>query len=275
MEFAPANLPLPASNWTPEMNFLGVQSPTGQVTPDLPAGTKVRFTMQWREPLDPNLPAVDRPAYPVVLRVFRQIDPAGEKRPSDEMAEDARSAAGPYPILLTKTFVIYEQILDFTAPVDGRYTLLIATGYQPEPILPGLKREVEISPRVYAETLSAKPGEGRVVFRSYVTPMAGVGIPGDSAGVTTVGIPVVSEQLFGGGTGLTLRAKPDLYGPEAIDAGAAARGSGIATGYVGGMAAALVQAGAAGANPFQSAGFAPNRMAVVPETWMRYLRPLK
>jgi hypothetical protein len=275
MEFAPPTQPLPAINWTPEMNFLGVQSPTGQVTPDLPSGAKVRFTVQWREPLDPNLPSVDRPAYPVVLRVFRQIDPAGEKRPSDEMAEDARSAAGPYPILLTKTFVVYEQILDFTVPVAGRYALVIATGYQPDPLLPALRREVETSPRVYAETLSAKPGEGRVVFRSYVTPAAGVGIPGDSAGVTTVGIPVAGEQLFGGGTGLTLRAKPDLYGPDAIDAGAAARGSGVATGYVGGMAAALVQAGAPGANPFQSSGFAPGKMAVVPETWMRYLRPIK
>ena len=45
-------------------------------------------------PNHPNFPSVDRPAYPVVLRIFRQIDPTGTKIPSDEMAEVARSAAG-------------------------------------------------------------------------------------------------------------------------------------------------------------------------------------
>ena len=270
MEFAPPTSPLPSSNWTAEMNFLGMQSATGETVVDLPEGAKLRFTMQWREPLDPNFPAVDRPAYPVVLRVFRQLDPNGEKRPSDEMAEDARTVAGPYPIVLTNTFAVYEQILDFTVPVVGRYALVASTGYQPEPLLPALRREVEVSPRLIVETLSAKPGDPRAVFRSYVNPAAGVGVPADSLGANTIGVPVRGE-LFGGGTGLTLRMKPDLFGPDSVDVGGpATRGSGIATGYVGGMAAGLVQAGAAGANPFRSSGFAPGRMAIAPESWLRY-----
>ena len=273
MEFASPNQTLPPGSWTPEMNFLGFQSPTGETGADLPASAKLRITMQWREPLDPNFPTAERPIHPVVLRLFRQLDPNGEKRPSDEMAEDARSVGGPYPIMLSRTDVVYEQILEFTVANAGRYALLVALGSQPEPLLPALKREAEIQPRVIVETLSGKPADGRVVFRSYVNPAAGVGIPGDSTGVTTVGAGVPGE-LIGGGTGLTLRAKPDLFAPDAIDVVGATRGTGVATGYVGGIAAMLVQAGASGANPFRSSGFAPGKMAVVPETWMRYLRPI-
>lgn len=274
MEFAPPGQPLPAGNWTPEMNFLGFRSATGETTQDVPAGAKLRFTIQWREPRDPNIPGLDIPAVPVVLRLFRQMDPNGTRRPSDEMAEDTRSVGGPYPIFRTENFIVYEQILDYTTAVAGRYALVVATGYQPDPQLPALRREVEIHPRLIVETLSAKPGDPTAVFRSYTNPAAGVGIPADSGGVVTVGVPLPGE-LTGGGTGITLRVKPDLFGPDAINLGdPAMRGTGIATAYLGGMAAELVQAGAAGANVFQSSGFAMGRMAVVPEGWIRYLRPL-
>jgi hypothetical protein len=272
MEFATPDRPLPAANWSPEMNFLGVRAPTGETTPDIPAGTRLRFTMQWREPLDPNLPSVDRPAYPVVLRVFRQLDPAGAKQPSDEMTEVARSVGGPYPIMLTPTFVVYEQILEVTAAAAGRYALVVATGYQPDPLLPALRRDVETYPRIVVETLTAKRGEGTVAFRSYTTTDAGVGVPGDSFGVITVGTGSAAE-LVGGGAGLTLRQKPDLFGPAALDFGATAgRGPGVAAGYVGGIATALVQSGAAGPNVFKSAGVVPGQPVVVPDVWMKYLR---
>ncbi|MBA4187430.1 MAG: hypothetical protein C0467_05360 [Planctomycetaceae bacterium] len=274
MEFASPNQPLPPMNWSADMNFLGFQSATGETTGDLPAGARLRITIQWREPTDPNFPSVDRPAYPVVLRLFRQLDPKGEKIPSDEMAEDARSAGGPYPLLFTRTYVVFEQVLEFTVKEPGRYALAVAKGYEPEALLPGLKRKVEVHPRIVIETLSGKPGEGRAVFRSYVTPEAGVGIPGDSLGANTIGVPVKGD-VFGGGTGLALRGKPDLFGPDSLDiAGPAMRGPGLATGYLGGMATGLVQAGAAGANPFKSAGFTHGTMAVVPENWLKILRPV-
>ena len=129
--------------------------------------------MQWREPLDPNVPSIEQPIYPATLRLFQQLDPNGEKRPSDEMAEVARSAGGPYPILLTETAIVYEQILEFTVATAGRYAVVIATGSQAEPLLPGLKREAEINPRLLVETLSGKPADGRLVFRSYVNRSAG------------------------------------------------------------------------------------------------------
>jgi hypothetical protein len=270
MEFAPVSQPLPLSNWSPEMNFLGVRAPTGETAPELAMGTKIRVTMQWREPRDPSVPNLGRPAYPVVLHIWRQLDPKGDKQPSDEMAETARSAGGPYPIQLTPTFVVYEQILEFTIPVTGRYALVVGTGYQPEALLPALRREFEVYPRIVLETLSAKPGEGHAVFRSYVTPNAGVGIPADSTGVITVGVPVPGE-LSGGGAGLTLRGKPDLFGPDTVDISGSVRGTGVAAAYVGGMAATLVQAGAAGSNVFESARFEPGKMAIVPESWMKFL----
>lgn len=275
MEFAPFTSPLPAGSWTPEMNFLGIRSAAGETSADLPMGVRMRFIMQWREPLDPRTPRLDLPAYPVVLRVFRQIDPNGEKQPSDEMAENARTAGGPYPIFRTNSYVVYEQMLEFTAPAAGRYAFVVATGYQPDPVLPALRRDVEISPRVFLETLSAKPGEGQAVFRSYVTPRAGVGIPGDSPGAVTVGVSEVGS-LIGGGTGITLLAKPDLLGPEALDLGdgLVLRGTGIAAGYVAGIATDLVQADVAGANVFRSIGVGPGKPAIIPDSWLRYLRPL-
>jgi hypothetical protein len=275
MEFAPLNAPLPEGNWTPEMNFIGMRSPTGETSPELPAGARLRFTMQWRESIDPKLPKVDVPAYPVVLRVFRQLDPNGEKQPSDEMAETARSAGGPYTIARTTTYVVYEQLLEFTVPVNGRYAFIVATGYQPDPLLPALRREVEIYPRVYLETVSAKFGENQAVFRSYVTPHAGVGLPGDSPGAVTIGI-AERGTLVGGGTGITLLAKPDLLGPTALDLGGerAIRGNGIATGFIAGIAADLVQAEVSGVNVFRSIGCLPGKLVVIPESWMRYLRPI-
>ncbi len=277
MEFAPLHAPLPPGNWTHEMNFIGMRAPTGEVSAELPAGARLRFTMQWRESIDPKLPSLDVPAYPVVLRVFRQLDPNGEKQPSDEMAESARSApgAGPYHIVRTTTYVVYEQILEFTVPVNGRYAFVVATGYQPDPVLPALRRDVEISPRVYLETIAAKIGEGQAVFRSYVTPDAGVGIPGDSPGAVTIGAPAPGS-LVGGGTGITLLAKPDFLGPGSIEfgGGQAFRGAAMASGFVGGIAADLVQAEVSGANVFRSLGLEPGKPIVLPENWIRYLRPV-
>ena len=61
MEFALPTQPIPPGNWSHELNFLGVRGPTGEVAPDLPAGARVRFTMQWREPRDPPCPAWTSP----------------------------------------------------------------------------------------------------------------------------------------------------------------------------------------------------------------------
>jgi hypothetical protein len=272
MEFTSLDQPLPPGNWSHELNFLGMHPTAGPIVDQLPAGMQMRFTMQWREPLGPGGPGGDRPVYAVKLRVYRQIDPTGEQRPSDEMAEDAVSSGGPYAIFRGDTFTVYEQMLDFAVPAAGRYAFVVGTGYESNPVLPALRRDFEILPRVFVETLSNKPGEGKVVFRSYVTPHVGVAIPGDSPGAVTIGVPRAGE-LTGGGTGLTLVQKPDLLGPDSLPDVPGLTGTGIAAGFVGGIAADLVQAGAAGANVFRSSGVEPGKSIVLPNIWLRYLRP--
>jgi hypothetical protein len=211
----------------------------------------------------------------LVLRVFRQIDPAGEKRPSDEMAEDGRSAGGPYPIVRTSTYVVYEQILEFTVPQNGRYAFLVSTAYRVEPLLPSLRNNASISPRLFVETLSAKPGEPVAVFRSYRSTRVGVGIPGDSQGAVTIGT-AKEGAVSDGGTGVQLLLKPDYTGPEAIDLPgvAATQGIGIASGFAAGIAADLVQADAAGPNVFRWATVPPGKPIMLPDAWLRYLRPI-
>ena len=112
------------------------------------------------------------PRHPVVLRLFRQLDPTGEKRPSDEMAEDGAVGRRAVPdharrVRSWSTSRSWNSL----SPTAGRYALVVATGYQPRPAAArALKREVEIVPAHVVETLSGKPGDGRVVFRSYVQP---------------------------------------------------------------------------------------------------------
>ncbi len=54
MEFASPLQPLPKGQWTTELNFLAWQPYGKAQTADLPAGTPLRITLQWREPHDPD-----------------------------------------------------------------------------------------------------------------------------------------------------------------------------------------------------------------------------
>ncbi|MBP3955799.1 hypothetical protein J8F10_10940 [Gemmata sp. G18] len=269
MEFVPPKTKLPADNWSPSLNFLGTRAADGAVAPDLAAGTKLRLVVQWREPADPSFPETDIPVHPLTLRVLRQIDPNGEKRSSDEMAEDARSVSVPNVIYRTPTFLVFEQMLEFTVPAAGRYALALESAAVPEPLLPALRREVEVFPRIVIETLGTKASDPKAVFRSYTAPTAGVGTPGDALGAITVGSDA-PDALVGGGTGLTLRGKPDVLGPNSLTLGAqSASGPGIATAFAGGTAALLVQARTAGPNVIAATGLEPGKKLEIPEKWLK------
>jgi predicted nucleic acid-binding protein len=273
MEFVPPGTKLPADNWSPQLNFLGTRSVTGEVSADLIKDAKLRLVVQWREPADPNFPETDVPAFPLVLRFLRQIDPTGEKRSSDEMEELARSVTVPNVIARTRTYLVFEQMLEFTVPVAGRYALAIESAQVAEPLLPALRRELEIFPRVVIETVGTAASDPRAVFRSFTTTSAGVGVPGDSLGAITVGTAEPGEQL-GGGTGVTLRQKPDVLGPMAFLIGTDSyRGPGAATAFAGGAAALLVQTRAARPNVFFSAGIEPGKPLEIPSLWLRNIRP--
>ena len=273
MEFAPPTAKLPADGWSRTLNFLGTRAATGEVTPDLAADTKLRLVVQWREPADPNFPDSETPAYPLTLRLLRQIDPTGETRSSDEMAEVARSASVPGVIYRTRTFLVFEQMLEFTVPAAGRYALMVQSLPAEEPLIPAQKRDVEIYPRIALETVGTAAGAPKAVFRSFTAPAAGVGTPGDALGAITVGADA-SGALMGGGTGLTLRGKPDVLGPAALTFGAqTASGPGIATAFAGGAAAALLQARAAAPNVFRSAGIKDGTTLEIPAAWLKIVPP--
>src|SRR5262249_9138182 len=53
LEFAAPGV-LPPRRWTRELNFLGWRPYGGESVGDLPAGAKVRVSLQWREPHDPE-----------------------------------------------------------------------------------------------------------------------------------------------------------------------------------------------------------------------------
>jgi hypothetical protein len=275
LDFAPHGTVLPEGAWSPKLNFLGVRGSDGGAVETLAKGAKLRLTVQWREPADPNFPESDVPAYPLVLRVLRQMDPAGEKRSSDEMEETSRSASVPTVIYRTNSFLVFEQAQEFTVPVDGRYAVALESAAVAEPLIPALKRNVEINPRIVIETPGAPASAPQTVFRTFATTGAGVGTPGDAAGAITVGAPFTGAQA-GGGPGLALRAKPNVFGPTALDFGGETfAGPGTATGFAGGAAVVLLQAHASGPNVFRAAGIADGKPLVVPESWLKFVSPAK
>jgi hypothetical protein len=86
MEFADAGTPLPRERWTRELNFLGWQPYEGTRAADLPAGARVRVSMQWREPHDAHYYArpgeedlYRRPLASLRLVLLRQRDPQGKQ----------------------------------------------------------------------------------------------------------------------------------------------------------------------------------------------------
>jgi hypothetical protein len=271
MEFATPALRIPAGEWNRELNFLGTRLPDGTTSAALAAGAKVRLTIQWRETHDPTGYGGQDSIFPITLRVFQQLDPEGKVRASDDLKEIARSNGGPYRIYAEPTFGVYEQILEFTVPANGRYCVRVEGETAFDPRLPALFRQVEVQPRMFAEFLGSAPDKGRPVFASYAPANGGVGIPGDAKAAITVG---VAGGLTGGGPGLELLLKPDLLADGAIDVGSNASGTGVAAGFAGGILAALVGSGAPPTDVIDATGLRRGGPVNVPEGWLRVV-PVK
>jgi hypothetical protein len=112
-----------------------------------------------------------------------------------------------------------------------------------------------------------------VVFETFVEPAAGVGIPGDSASAVTVGGTGEANRLIGGGTTIQLRKKPDFLSAGELALGrAAVRGPGVAAAFAGGVAACLIQTGAAVQDLFGVAGVELGQPIVLPPEWFQRLR---
>ncbi|HJZ53644.1 MAG TPA: hypothetical protein VKE74_01725, partial [Gemmataceae bacterium] len=146
MEFAPPQYPIPVDSWTRELNFLAARNPNGIVNSTLPAGTRVRLTVQWREPQDPTVYGGRDATSPLFLRVFKQLDPTGQKRASDELEEVARSVGGPYRVAKEPTYGAYEQIVEFDVAEAGVFCVRVEGLSGFDPVLPALKPQFEINP---------------------------------------------------------------------------------------------------------------------------------
>ena len=272
MEFANSGAALPAKEWTRELNFLGTRLPDGTSSTTLAAGAKIRLTVQWRETHDPNGYGGQESIFPLGLRVLQQLDPEGKSRATDDMKEIARSVGGPYRIYAEPGYGVYEQIVEFTVPADGRYCTMIEGATIFDPRLPALQRHVEVQPRLFAEFLGASPDKGRPIFASFAPKNAGVGIPGDVKAAITVG--TTAGGLTGGGPGLELLLKPDLIADGSLDVGAKVSGSGVAAGFAAGAIAGLVSSGAPPTDVIGATGLRRGGPVNVPEAWLKVV-PVK
>ncbi len=276
MEFAAPGAPVGSDEWTNELNFLSVRGPDGTITPNLPAGAKVRLTVQWRETHDPTGYGGSNAIFPLTIRVFRQLDPEGKVRASDELREVARPVGGPYRLYAEPSYGVYEQVVEVTVAEAGRYCVRLEGLPIYDIRLPALRRVIQIQPRVFAEFVGGTAAMGRPVFASYSPHNVGVGIPGDAKAAIAVGetdkpLGTITTGLTGGGPGVELLTKPDLLAPSvAIDQEG---GSGVSAGFTAGVLAAMIGSGAPPANIFRATGLQRGGPVMIPENWLKVVVP--
>lgn len=237
---------LPKGSWSPELNFLAWRTATGQ-TSNLPAGARLRLTLQWREAHDPApLRAGDDP-YRAPLSNFRlvvvyQPDPAGRARPADDLDVVTYSVGAPQRLAKALTSGTYEHTVELDVKQPGRYAVYIegtaaesihAPG---ENVPPAMRKRGEVSLRLFVQTLA---GNGRAVWSDFATKTASLGMPADARQVITVAAATAdgaAQPASAGGSplGVSLAAKPDAL---SYDEGA---GTAAAASFAAGLAAAAV-----------------------------------
>jgi hypothetical protein len=274
MEFAPAEAKLPKGRWTPELDFLAWQPADGTIKAELPAGTKVRISIQWREPHDPDFfqhgpDAYRKPLADLRLVLLRQRDPSGTRLPADDLQVVAQSAGLPERLLYQPNSAVYEQTLDFTVQDAGVYALRVEgrvpVGILPPGVatLPALQKSWDLRPRIFVQTLA---GAGRAVLQDYATDEGSIGTPGDAHRAITVGAadfsgkpqpnsaagPPLSEELL---------KKPNVL---AFDEKA---GTAAATSLAAGLSASALSAGVPGSRFLEAMGVRPGQVLRVPDRW--------
>lgn len=278
MEFTDAKAPLPAGRWSNELAFLGYSTGGGKPAP-LPAGLKLRVTMQWREPHRPELLLPVEPAHDLKLRLFRQLDPTGQKTASDELAEVAVSQDRPVRLAKTSGSGVYEVTLAVTLPVEGVYALRVEGGQTNTGLPSSATLDAELYPRIALElTESEQSAKGKIVFTDVAVQRSGVGIPGDSLAAMAVGVGDAKGTTSSTGVGpaIQLGTKPDLLTEGRIGwKGGGASGTGVAAGYLGGAAACLMQAGVRPTDLVRTIGLKPGEWFVLPESWLKSLSPAR
>jgi hypothetical protein len=263
MEFAPPGTPLKPGRWTSELNFLRWQPTGGTATPELPK-TRIRLSLQWREPHDPAFwrdrdDLYMEPLADVRLLILRQRDPTGTKLPADDMEVVARSEGVPLHLDNQPSSAMYEQIVDFTIDNPGRYAVRVEgrvpTTVRPpnQPTLPSLQTAWELRPRLFLRVLDGSMrAAGRAIFEDYVTARGNPGVPADARAVISVGAVNALGQpepysSAGPAFNQELRLRPDFFTFDELALGLgtaeASAGTGVAAAFAAGIAASALSAG--------------------------------
>lgn len=284
MEFVGPEGRLPKDRWTREMNFLAFESSKGESAVNLPAGARVRVTIQWREPHDPELDEAEyrEPTTSLSLWLLRQRDPSGESVPSDEVEVAGMNQGPAVRLLKGKQFGIYEKTLETTIGADGRYALRV-DGIVPKtnrprntPYLPANEIQFDLTPRVFVEVLDNDTrAKGRVVFQDYQSLLGGVGMPADARQVHAIGAVSLDRvprpfSAVGGGPGVQILQKPDVWSFDELPIPAGpARGTSLSTSFAGGLAASMLSAGAGHSDFLNSVGIKRRQVFEVSEDWFK------
>jgi hypothetical protein len=225
MKFVDDRDKLPKGRWSNEVNFLSWQTHQGEAKDDLPAKTKLRITMQWREPHDPDYflrPGEEdfyrTPLANMRVQLLRQRDPKAEKLPADLFDLVARTTGWPQRLEHLPNGSFYEHVLEVPLADAGRYAIrvekdvntqwlfaphpvrrtpsyLLLQGLTPSgirplgaPALAALEKNWELRPRMFVEVLDdANRLQGRAVFADFPTDAGNIGIPADARNVISVG----------------------------------------------------------------------------------------
>jgi hypothetical protein len=196
MEFAVPGQRPPDDLWTPELNFLSWRTATGKSARDIPAGTRFRITLQWREAHDPLYAQTGEDPYRLPLArnlrvlLLHQADPDGTRQPADDLEIVGQSVGLPQRLDASPNSATYEVTLEVQIKKAGRYAVRIE-GRAPEsiypaadPTLPAMRKQGELRLRLFVSPLDAT---GRAILRDYVTAGGSLGMPGDARTAITVG----------------------------------------------------------------------------------------
>ena len=287
MKFGPVGAPPRPERWSAELNFLAFRMDGQPDVPNLPANSRVRISMQWREPHDREVAETEYrdPIAPLKLLLLRQRDPSGEKLATDEMELIAQTEGLIERLRVEPEYGVYEQTLELTLPADGRYALRIdgkvPLGLRPGGTLGIVEQAVrwEMRPRLFIDVLDAPTrGRGRIVFNDYETQLGGVAVPADARTVVAVGAiqPNKAPRPFsaiGAGPQSELMIKPDVITydqlPRLGDGNGPAKGSSLSAALATGMGTSLLSAGAQPAYFMKYLRIPPGQYFEIPDSWIK------
>lgn len=232
MRFGDDTVKIPKGRWNREVNFLAWQPHLKELMQELPAKTKLRVTLQWREPHDPDYyltPGESDPYFQPLaglqLQLIRQRDPETKKLPADLFDLVARTGRWPQRLEHLPNGSVYEHVLEVPIAEAGRYAIrvekqvesqwvfvphperktlmfyqfkdLAPSGVRPllTPRLPALEKDWELRLRIFVEVLDdANRTQGRAVFADFPTTAGTIGMPMDARNVISVGAANFKHQ---------------------------------------------------------------------------------